>query len=234
MVGIYKITNPKGKVYVGQAIDISKRFRLYKGLHCKNQIRLRNSLVKYGFSEHKFEVLEQCVVEELNTRERYWQDYYNVLSEEGLNCVLTKTDSKSGKQSETSISKRVEKVKKPVLQYSLEGKFVAEWSSIKEAAESLNVQGGDIPACCKGKNKSAHGFIWRYKKHIILDSVEAVNVGKCKTILQYSLDGIFIREWDSIKQAKEFQKNSRPDIMACLQGRQKQAGGFIWKYKKKY
>jgi group I intron endonuclease len=234
MIGIYKITSPSGKVYIGQTIDIDKRFKTYKGLHCENQTKLYNSLVKYGFSEHIFEIVEQCTIEELNTRERYWQDQYSVLSENGLNCILTETDSKSGKQSEASIERRVGKIEKPVIQYSLQGKFIAEWSSIKKAAEFLNIYGGDIPACCKGKNKSAQGFIWRYKKGTIASSIEAVSIGKYLPILQYSLDGIFIREWESIKEARESQGKSRPDIMACLQGRQKQAGGCIWKYKKKY
>jgi excinuclease UvrABC nuclease subunit len=30
MVGIYKITNPNGKVYIGQAINIDKRIQKYK------------------------------------------------------------------------------------------------------------------------------------------------------------------------------------------------------------
>ena len=46
--GIYKITNPNGKVYIGQSIDIDKRWNKYKVKNCKPQIRLYNSLNKYG------------------------------------------------------------------------------------------------------------------------------------------------------------------------------------------
>ena len=46
--GIYKITNPKNKVYIGQSKDIIKRWYYYKTLHCKSQIKLYNSLLKYG------------------------------------------------------------------------------------------------------------------------------------------------------------------------------------------
>ena len=231
MIGIYKITSPSGKIYIGQAIDIEKRLKVYKGLHCRNQVKLYNSLLKYGFSQHIFEVIEECIISELNIRERYWQDHYNVLSESGLNCKLTKTDDKSGKQSKDCIRKRIKKINKPVLQYSLQGTFLKEWSSIKEAATVLGVSGGDIPGCCKGKSKSANGFIWKYKSDNIEGVVEGVNTGKCKTIIQYSLQGLFIREWDSIKQARESQGKNKPDIIACLQGRQMQAGGFFWKYK---
>ncbi|HMS90704.1 MAG TPA: NUMOD3 domain-containing DNA-binding protein [Candidatus Absconditabacterales bacterium] len=92
MIGIYKITNPKGRIYVGQSIDIEKRFNQYKQLtHCKSQKKLYNSLKKYGISEHVFEVLEECSLKELNRRERYWQEYFNVLHE-GLNLLLTSTE----------------------------------------------------------------------------------------------------------------------------------------------
>lgn len=100
MIGIYKITNPKGKIYIGQSINIEKRSRSYSKLQCKGQLKLYNSLTKYGFSEHIFEVVEECSVEKLNERERHWQDYYNVLSKNGLNCNLTKAGNISGQQSQ--------------------------------------------------------------------------------------------------------------------------------------
>jgi len=97
MIGIYKITNPKGRVYIGQSVTVEKRRRNYSNLRdCKGQTRLYASLVKYGFSEHIFEVIEECKVEELNERERYWQDFYDVLSKKGLNLRLTRTNDKSG------------------------------------------------------------------------------------------------------------------------------------------
>lgn len=104
MVGIYKITSPKGKIYVGQAIDIEKRFNQYRQIsHCRSQKKLYNSLKKYGPNTHIFEILEECDIEELNARERYWQDYFNVL-EEGLNLKLTSTE-----QSRTILSEETKK-----------------------------------------------------------------------------------------------------------------------------
>ena len=92
MVGIYKITSPSGRIYIGQSVDLEKREREYSKNHnCKNQRRLYASLIKYSFSKHIFEVVEQCSEDQLNVRERRWQDFYDVLSEEGLNCKLTGT-----------------------------------------------------------------------------------------------------------------------------------------------
>ena len=47
IVGIYKITSPTGKIYVGQSCNMKKRFVKYKRLDCKSQSRLYNSLLKY-------------------------------------------------------------------------------------------------------------------------------------------------------------------------------------------
>ena len=49
-----------------------------------------------------------------------------------------------------------------------------------------------------------------------------------KPILQFSLDGEFIREWES---TIDVGKEVRSQICDCLKGRQKSALGYIWKYK---
>jgi group I intron endonuclease len=94
-IGIYMIKNPSGKIYIGQSKDIEKRKKNYqKTIHCKGQVRLYNSLIKHGFSNHEFTVLEYCDVNSLNARERYWQDFFDVIGLNGLNCKLTKADDK--------------------------------------------------------------------------------------------------------------------------------------------
>lgn len=87
--GIYKITSPTGKIYIGQGTNILRRFVVYNSLNCKLQKRLYASFQKHGVLNHTFEIIEECLKEDLNCRERYWQDYYNVLGTNGLNCVLT-------------------------------------------------------------------------------------------------------------------------------------------------
>ena len=94
MIGIYKITSPSNRIYIGQSIDIELRWLKHKSSNLKT--KLCNSFKKYGFENHIFEVLEQCNIELLNDRERYWQDFYNVLSKNGLNLKLTNTNDKSG------------------------------------------------------------------------------------------------------------------------------------------
>lgn len=96
MVGIYKITNPNGKVYIGQSTDIDSRFVRYKKLDCKTQPKIYRSLKKYGIQNHTFDIIEECESKYLNVKERHWQEAYEVLGPKGLNCVLTKSEDRSG------------------------------------------------------------------------------------------------------------------------------------------
>lgn len=111
MIGIYKITSPSGKIYIGQSIDIKKRFKQYKSLYnSRKQIALHNSFKKYGIENHNFEVVEECNIDLLNERERYYQDFYDVLKS-GLNSKITTTNSKSGKLSKETILKMSKSLK---------------------------------------------------------------------------------------------------------------------------
>ena len=87
IIGIYKITNPKNKSYIGQSINIKRRFREYEMLKCTQQPKIYNSLNKYGVCNHIFEILEICSLGELNEKEKYWKIYYNAVCD-GLNCEL--------------------------------------------------------------------------------------------------------------------------------------------------
>lgn len=94
MIGIYKITSPSNKIYIGQSQDIKLRFYYYSIKSCTGQRKLYHSLKKHGVENHIFEVIEECTIEKLNERERYYQDFYNVTGENGLNLVLQGANEK--------------------------------------------------------------------------------------------------------------------------------------------
>ena len=104
MIGIYKITSPSGKIYIGQSIDIERRFKHYKRMACKQQVKIYNSMLKYGVDAHIFEILELCDTEELNNKERYYQDLYDSVSN-GLNLLYVKSEHFNGGHSEESKKK---------------------------------------------------------------------------------------------------------------------------------
>lgn len=103
-IGIYKITSPSGKVYIGQSTNIEKRWKYYLSLNCKNQIKLFNSLKKYGPGNHKFEIIEECSENVLEEREIYWGHICNTLND-GLNLRLGNKRGKWSKETLIKMSK---------------------------------------------------------------------------------------------------------------------------------
>jgi len=97
MVGIYKITNPEGKAYIGLSREIKGRWGSYKNMQFQSKnIKLRKSLENYGYENHTFEVLEEVKLTKdtygkntalLRKRERYWikklDTFYNGLNGNG-------------------------------------------------------------------------------------------------------------------------------------------------------
>lgn len=49
-------------------------------------------------------------------------------------------------------------------------------------------------------------------------------------ILQFSKDGPFVKEWPSVREAGRQLGIAGSSICACLKGRYKSAGGFVWRY----
>lgn len=83
MIGIYKIQNLiNGKCYIGQSKNIQQRWKnhLYttenSSDHSYNN-PLYKSIRKYGIENFSFEVLEECLVSELNDKEKFYVQKYD-------------------------------------------------------------------------------------------------------------------------------------------------------------
>jgi len=147
IIGIYKITSPSNKVYIGQSIDIETRWNQYRNLNCKDQPKLYNSLIKHGIEQHTFEIIECCNIELLNERERYWQDFYDVLNRnKGLNCKLTETNEKNGAHCEDTKLKISQKHKGK--------KFSDESKKKMSETKKRKFKDGEIVTWSKGKKMS--------------------------------------------------------------------------------
>lgn len=84
--GIYKITSPKGRIYIGQSVDVRSRIWRYKSMSCKAQLKLYLSLLKHGYENHKFEIIRECDIEDLDYFEIYYINKFDTFgTEHGLN-----------------------------------------------------------------------------------------------------------------------------------------------------
>lgn len=135
-IGIYLITSPTGKKYVGQSIDIENRWKEYSRIkNCDGQTKLKNSLSKYGPDKHLFVILELCERELLNEKEIHWGLIHDVLSQQnGLNLKI-------GNQSE-GISDEL----KALWSKQRKGKSKSqEWKDKIGAANKISLK-GNIPS----------------------------------------------------------------------------------------
>jgi group I intron endonuclease len=93
MIGIYKITNNINQHgYIGQSKNIKKRWDAHKRTafnktdHSYNN-PLYKAIRKYGIDNFTFEIIEECLISELNEKEKYWIKYYNTFFN-GYNLTL--------------------------------------------------------------------------------------------------------------------------------------------------
>jgi group I intron endonuclease len=83
MTGIYKITNKiNGKSYIGQSVRIEKRwanhrYRAFQDSYPEYESPLYRAIRKYSINNFTFEIIEECLVADLNKRERYWITHYD-------------------------------------------------------------------------------------------------------------------------------------------------------------
>lgn len=210
MAYVYKITNDiNGKIYIGQTTrSIERRWNE----HCRDMYRrnmekrpLYRAMNKYGVKHFHIEQIEECSLEEVGEREKYWIEYYHSFKD-GYNATLggdgtiytdydlvvatynelgfiNKTAEKLGIDTHTvSNALNAKNVLQPtplevarkatgkiVNQYDLNNNFIQSFPSVKAAAESIgkitstsNGATSHISDVCRGKRKTAYGYIWRF------------------------------------------------------------------------
>ncbi|MEK6883955.1 MAG: NUMOD3 domain-containing DNA-binding protein [Nanoarchaeota archaeon] len=84
--GIYKITSPSGRIYIGQSGNINSRVVGYKRgeFHC--QRLLKRSMKKYGWENHTFEIIYVCPPDKLDENEIHYINYFES-NKIGLNLM---------------------------------------------------------------------------------------------------------------------------------------------------
>jgi group I intron endonuclease len=218
MIGIYKIINPKGKIYIGQSIDIESRLKRYKCISTstKGQVKIYRSLVKYGVDNHKFEILCICEEFELNKKEREYQELFDCVNN-GLNCVYTKTKDKSGKVSlETLIKMSNAKIGNT----SFLGKKHNQETKNKISLSKIGIKHSKDVNIKKGRK-------WRVSNN---KGRFGADSSKSKRLYQYDLNGNLIKEWScGADAARELNYSAGNICMVCV-GKLKSYKKSIWKY----
>ena len=152
--GIYQIKNlTNNKSYVGQSINIKKRYRehIFSSMHITKDSNspIHKAIKKYGHENFQLIILEECAREQLNIKEQFWINKLNTY-QNGYNATLGgDTDSHyNGKEVEL---------------YDLNGKYVTSFPTVTMAAEALKVNRSTIYQILQGYRLSCKGYQFKYK-----------------------------------------------------------------------
>ncbi|MBQ2884700.1 MAG: GIY-YIG nuclease family protein [Alphaproteobacteria bacterium] len=122
---------------------------------------------------------------------------------------------------------------KGVDEYSLNGELLETYETATLAADRHNGSTSAICGCCKGKYQTAYNRVWRYKgEPFDKFPVDFIHFGKEVQVDQYTLDGEFIKTWNSATLAANSLGHKHGTfILNVAKGKKIQAYGFVWRYK---
>lgn len=208
---IYKITNKiNGKMYIGKTIfTVEQRWKEHQKDFRRRDFEKRplySAIKKYGIENFSIEEVEECPIEILSEREKYWIEYYGSFKN-GYNATI----GGDGKQyvdydlvvanykklkNQTKVAELMKistdtvfnalKTKKEriltqqeiqvnergyiIYQYDKENNYLKSFPSARAAAREVNNNNSDgashILDVCKGKRKTAYGYIWKFKEDL--------------------------------------------------------------------
>lgn len=240
---VYYLIDPNTRqpFYVGKGTGN----RMYEHYRVRSRLTnplLKNKLLKMD-KEGKTVVYEKVLInadEEMAfAKERALISLHGrLIDRTGILCNLTEggegnsacwTDERKQKQRDRMKGKRgnLPIKQKPVSQYTLDGEWIADFASAKEASHHVPAANSSyLAAVCKGKRKSAGGFLWAYK-----DAPSPTFTKKYhRAVRQYDTNGTLITEYKSLTEAQNRTGVELHNISEACRGKSKTAGGFRWSY----
>jgi len=206
-IGIYKITI-SDKEYIGSSCNIKQRLKQHLW-DLNNNTHHNRTMQKlytvFGIEQMYFEIVEECCENLLIERETYYITTLKPVINHILNPQNIVRDITYLRRLKEGVKKSYEAGRKPVNlcpvhMYSLNNEYLKSFESLTEASLYVNAKSiNGIKAVCQDKASTANGYKWSYNKVTNIESRK--NKYKYQSVLQYTLSGIFIKKWDSMKEA---------------------------------
>ncbi|MDR0676617.1 MAG: GIY-YIG nuclease family protein [Elusimicrobiota bacterium] len=245
--GIYKITNKiNKKCYIGQSIDIEKRWQREKTGNCNKF--LKDDFVKYGIDNFDFEILEECKFEDLNKREKFYIQKFNS-KETGYNLTSGGEYSHFGQVLDEKVKRLISIRTKEALANedtkrkmsdSHKGEKNANYGKNQFENETKENREKRLRKCKAGSllywaNVSNEEKEIRNKK--ISEKVSGEKNGMYGKNGSLNPAAVAVRNietneiFNTIKEACEkYKLKSSAGISMCCSGKQETAGNFHWEY----
>lgn len=229
MIGIYIITNLiTGKTYIGQSIDIQRRFHEHRCISHESNRHLKYALAKYGKENFKYEVLEECKEDELDERERYYieklKPEYNITTggQDSLRRFPDEIKKKISEKSKEQWKNMSYEAKEARIKNNLKGprKGHAVSEETRQKLRDKNLGKKQSPETIEKRRKTL-----KSKK---LNGYVRKNDANKKKVVCIETGDIY----ESVKAAAESIGADPSSVSSMLKGRQKSVKGLHFEYLK--
>lgn len=227
---IYALLDPRDNSirYIGKTIHPKTRLgaHLYES---RSQDHYRARWIRILSAKNLkpiFKILKICPLEEFEIHEAFFIKLHK-------SKRLTNSDETgsgiNGRKKEIT-ENAIKKISKKVYQYDLQGNFIQEFKSTREAARKMGTLHCHISRCCNKINKHSGGYIYSFQKEANIESVEKPNAVK-RPVVELNSEGEVINEWLSLMDCSRAEKLDNGELSRVCNGKKKWIKGRYFAYK---
>lgn len=235
---VYKHTSPSGKVYIGiTSVKVEDRWK--NGKHYKPCVLFQKAIDKYGWDNLKHEVLYTNINEISAKLIEEDLVYYYMSNNISYNIKPggdTPVHIEWTEERRQEMSAKLSGINNPFYGKRHSEETKQKFSKIRKGRIPWNKNKRMSKEYCE-KNSKAHLGLsvgnknGMFGKHRTNEEIQKLKEIHSKPVLQYTLDGIYIKTHASIKEATiSVNGKSQSHISECARNKCKSAYGYIWKF----
>ena len=226
---VYLTTNlVNGKQYVGQHLHDGFDDK-YKG----SGMAITNAINKYGWNNFDCKVICWCTTQtQLNEAEDNYIKLLDTMYPNGYNLrgggakgrfsVEGRENISRGHKGQIPWNKGLKGVTKHTEETRKKMSTIVKnrWKSI-EYKDKLSKSLKGKPSVMKGKHE-------KEETRVKISKALTNHPSKSKKVYQFTKDGVFVKEWDSLREIERKLGYNAGNISYCCHGKLKSAYGFLW------
>lgn len=193
--GLYDLKKPNTIRYIGKSNNPKRRLTAHKWERRSKLSTRKINWIKSLDGKIGMKILKICPLSDF---EEYEANIIQLYKSENLTNSDESGQGNKGRKSDiTELSAK--KISKKVYQFDINGNYIKEYPSIRQASRELNIYHSHIIRCCNGEIKHTTGFIFTHNKNKKIDKIDKPNAIK-KMVIETDINGQEINKWKSLME----------------------------------